>query len=515
MNVADILTSPGLLIAIILIVILVMVLAIVKRYKIASPSQAFVITGRKRNEPGELAAQKVVSGSGVFLIPFVQTLSVVDLSARRINVSIKGGVSKSGVKLDVDGIAIIKIGGDEGSIRAAAQRFLNQQEEIELFATDTLSGALRSIVGTLEVEEIIRDRKAFADQVAELTESTLTGQGLYLDTFQLLDINDSDNGSYLSNLGRPEQARIAQKAAEAEAASLQASEQARIAAEGQVLTSQRALDLQQADVKAVTDAAVAAAEAAGPLSAAEKKQQVLAEQEKVAIAQAALTDRELDTTVRKPADAARYQMEQEAEGRRISAIAAAEGAKATTIAAAEAQARKDELTGQGELLRRTALAEANAVESTRQGAGERARREDLAAATKAEGEANAASVLAVGSAEAEAMQKKADAFRSYGEAAILETMLKAMPLIAKELASPMSAIDNLTVVSTEGASALPKTVVENFTQLQALVKSTTGIDLASMAKRLEDGKAGAPEVVQAVVETPAPRPRRQAPTLPE
>lgn len=485
MSVESVLSSPILLITGIVIVILIVVLAIVKRYKIAGPNQAFIITGSKGKTAGDLSGQKVVTGSGVFVVPFMQTLYSMDLSARRINVPIRGAVSKAGVKLNVDGIAIVKVGGDETSIRAAAQRFLTQQEEIEVFATEVLSGALRSIVGTLTVEEIIRDRTSFASQVAEVTESALTGQGLVLDTFQIQDVTDYEDGTYLRDLGRPEQARIAQQASVAEALSLQAQEQARIAAEGEVLKANRELALQQASVKAETDAAAAIAEAAGPLAAAEKQQQVLAEQEKVAVAQAALTDRELDTTVRKPADANRYQIEQEAEGRRVAAIAEAEGRKVATIAAAEAKARQDELTGEGERLRRTALAEAEAVEGENKGKGERLMREAVAAAVQAEGLANAAAIAAVGAAEADAMHKRAEAFRAYGEAAILETVLKTLPSIAHELAAPMGNIDNLTVVSTEGASALPRTVTENFAQLQALLSTTTGVDLASLVKRFE------------------------------
>lgn len=495
----SILGSPILLFAGIAVVVVIGVLAIVKRYKIASPNEAFIITGRKGNSDvaGDLSGQKVVTGSGVFVVPFLQTLYVMDLSSRRINVKIQGAVSKAGVKLSVDAIAIVKVGGDEASIRAAAQRFLTQQDEIEVFATEVLSGALRSIVGTLTVEEIIRDRASFASQVAEVTESALTGQGLVLDTFQIQDVTDAE-GTYLRDLGRPEQARVAQQAAIAEADAKRSAERAQLAAEGEVLKAQRELALQQSAVKAETDAAQADADAAGPLAAASKQQQVLAEQEKVAVAQAALTDRELDTTVRKPADAERYRMEQEAEARRTASIKAAEADKASTIAAAEAKARQDELTGQGEKLRRAALAEAEAIEGAKKGEAERARREAIAAATTAEGLAQAAATSAVGSAEAEAMQKKADAFRSYGEAAILETIVKALPEIARELAAPMGNIDNLTIVSTEGASALPKAVADNFTQLQALLSSTTGIDLSAIMKRFEAGTPASSVVGEAI-----------------
>lgn len=227
-------------IGIVVIVILVGFL-IASRYKVAGPDEAYIVTGRKGKEvknpetgqiSSDLSGQKVVMGSGVFVMPFVQRLHVLDLSSRRIMVQIRGAVSQQGIRLNLDGVAIVKVGGNEDSIRAAAQRFLSQQDEVETFTQETLAGSLRSIVGGLTVEQIIRDRAAFAQRVADESESSLTGQGLVLDTFQIQDI--TDDGSYLSDLGRPEAARVGQLAAVAEAAARQEAEQARISAETHV-----------------------------------------------------------------------------------------------------------------------------------------------------------------------------------------------------------------------------------------------------------------------------------------
>jgi flotillin len=473
------------LLGIVLVFVLVGV-SIAKRYKVAGPNEAFIITGRRGANSQDLSAQKVVAGGGVFVLPFVQQLFVMDLSSRRISVQIRGAVSKQGIKLNLDGVALVKVGGDEASIRSAAQRFLTQQDEIETFTTEVLAGALRSIVGTLTVEEIIRDRASFAAQVSEVTESALTNQGLVLDTFQIQDV--TDDGSYLADLGRPEAAKVQQHAAVAEADATRESEQAKLNAQAKILESHRALALKEAEVKAETDAAKATAAAAGPLTAAEREQVVLAEREKVAVAQAALTDRELDTQVRKPADAARYKIEQEAEADKLAAMRKAEGARAATIAAAEAKAKQDELTGQGEKSRRAALAEAEAIEGANQGKAERDRREAIAEAIRAEGSAQAEAISAVGTAEAKAMELKAAAYAKYTQAAVIELMLKALPDIAKEISAPMSAIDNLTVVSTDGASALPKQVTENMTQLQNMLSATLGVDLAGMLKQFQPNK---------------------------
>ena len=475
------------------LVVLVFLL-IASRYKVAKPNEAFLITGRKGKEvrnpetglvSTDLSGQKVVMGGGVFVVPFIQRLHVLDLSSRRIMVTIRNAVSGQGIKLNVDGVAIVKVGGNEDSIRAAAQRFLTQQDEIETFTQETLAGSLRSIVGSLTVEQIIRDRAAFAQRVTDESESSLTGQGLVLDTFQIQDI--TDDGTYLSDLGRPESAKVGRMAAVAEAEARREAEQAQIAAEQEIAIANRQLVLKQAEIQAETDAARAQAAASGPLAQADRDQAVLLEQEKVAVAQAALKERQLDTEVRRPADAERYRIETAAEAQRNAAIFEAEARKAASIANAEAEAEKARLTGVGEKSRRSALAEAEAIEGARRGEAEKARRIAEAEAVRAEGEAKAAAVLAVGQAEAEAMDKRAEAFAHYNDAAVLQMLIEVLPQMAEKVAAPMGNIDTLTVVSTEGASALPKTVTTNILQTMQMVKDATGFDLNAVVDRFGAG----------------------------
>jgi len=136
-------------------------LVIVQRIKVAGPNQAFLITGRKGRpvtnpETGlvstDMSGQKVIMGASVFVLPFVQKLHVLELSSRRLQVGIRGAVSSNGIKCDLEGVAIVKVAGSEDSIRAAAQRFLDQQGDIEVFTQEVLAGSLRSIVGRLTVE---------------------------------------------------------------------------------------------------------------------------------------------------------------------------------------------------------------------------------------------------------------------------------------------------------------------------------------------------------------------------
>ncbi|GHC00576.1 flotillin [Streptomyces anthocyanicus] len=456
-------------IAVVGVVVLLVLLAlvVVSRYKVAGPSEAFIVTGRrgKRStdpETGRVftdnSGQKVVVGGGVFVVPFVQQRFMLDLSSRHIPVAVRGAVTLRGVKANLEGVAIVKVGGTEDAIRAAAQRFLMQQDGIVGFTQEVLSGALRAIVGRMSVEDVIRDRAAFAGQVAEEAEASLSGQGLVLDAFQIQDI--TTEGSYLEDLGRPEAARAKQEADIAEAVARRAAEQARLKAEEEIAVAQRTLYLKQAEIKAETDQAEARANASGPLAEAARQQDILAEQEKVAERQAALKDRQLDTEVRKPADAQRYAAEQEAEARRVARVKQAEAERAAGIAAAQAEAERARLTGEGEKQRRSALADA----------------------VRLEGDAEAAAIGAKGAAEAEAMEKKADAFDRYGDAAVLQMLVEVLPQVVAKASEPLAAVDKMTVISTDGASRLTRTVADNVAQGMELLGSTTGVDLTSLLK---------------------------------
>jgi flotillin len=447
------------------ILVVALLTFIVTRIRVAGPNEAFIITGRKgKAGGGDTSGQKVVMGASVFVVPFVQKLGVMGLSSRQIGVSVPAAVSANGIRCTLEGVAVVKVGGTEQLIRAASQRFLGQQGEIDVFTREVLAGSLRAIVGRLSVEEIIRDRAAFAGAVAEEAENSLTGQGLVLDTFQLQDIQAE--GNYLLDLGRPEAARAEKEAAIAEANARRESEQARILAEEAIAISNRELQLRQAEIKAETDAAAAQAAAAGPLSQAAKDQEVIAAQEQVATRRAALKDRELDTEIRKPADASRYAIEQEAAAN-----------KSREIAEAEAEAETTRLSGAAERERRTALSEA----------------------VKAEGLAEAASILARGEAEAEAMAKKASAYDAYGDAAVIDIVAAMLPQVVAEAAKPMSQIDNISVISTDGASQTVKSVASTVAQGQEIAKNLLGIDLGELVQSFAQAQgASEPQRVPAL-----------------
>jgi flotillin len=493
------LTETTVLVVAGVVALLVIVLLMRSTYKIADPSQALVVVGRRGGRPvlnpetGEsstdLSGQKVVLGGGVFVFPFLSKAYPLSLASRAIRVHIRGAVSQQGIRLNLEAVAIVKVGGSEAAVRAAAQRFLHQQAEIESFSQEVLAGSLRSIVGTLTVDEIIRDRAAFARQVADESVSSLHNQGLVLDTFQIQDVTDDDN--YLRDLGRPEAAAAARGAVVAEADARREAAQAQSAAQVLIAESERDLALRQAAFKADTDKAQADAEAAGALAKAARDQEVLAVQERVAERQAALTERKLDTEVRKPADAARYKREQEAQASRSAVQFEAEGRAAASVQDARAAAEQVRLSSEadGQRVRSTAEAEAERVRISSEAeaasvrlaaAAELARRTAEADAARLEGEAQAASIEARGRAEAAARLKAAEAFAGYSDAARLQMVLDVLPAMAAALAEPLKGIDGLTVISNDGAGHLSKSVANNLAETLETVRRTTGVDLVGL-----------------------------------
>ncbi|MEN0072160.1 MAG: SPFH domain-containing protein, partial [Propionicimonas sp.] len=369
------------------------------------------------------------------------------------------------------------------------------QDAVEGFCREVLTGSLRSIIGAMDVDKIISDRAAFADQVAEAAEADLSGQGLMIDTFQIQDIADSEGGTYLRDLGRPEAARIRQTADIAEAEARQRSEQAKATAEQAIAAAQRDLALKRAAIQSETDRAAAEAANAGPLEQTAQQQRLVAAQQEVATQQAVLTERQLDGTVRRQADAKRYETETLAAAEKAAALLAADATRYQTETKAEADKAAAILAAEAQKAARIAAAEALRTEGEAEAAARVATGTAAADVERAQGDARAAATLATGSAEADVLDKKAEAYGRYNQAAVLDMLVTVLPQIAHEVSAPMAAIDQLTVISTDGASDLTKKATTVMTELPAVVKQLTGVDLGDLVASYA---AGATRPVPAV-----------------
>ncbi len=468
------LTFIPLIIGAVVLLVLVVVAVVLARMAlhIASPDQALIISSKDSKGQPDPDSQRVVFGR-IFINPFSQRAYPLSLASRQVSLRIEG-ISKNGIKLHLTGVAQVKVGGDADAVRKAAQRFLNQQEAIDHYTQETLSGSLRSIVGTLTVESIIRDRATFAKSVKEEAEHSMHNQGLEIDTFQIQSVDD-DSG-YLKNLGRPEAALAERNAKIAEARSMQESEQARALSDEQVALAQQQLIIRRAELKEEADARQARADAAGPLAQAEQQEQVIMREQQVAQRRAELRERELDTEVRKPADAEKYRLIQQADAKLEERRRASE--------ASEIEARVDlarrKLVAEGDRVAAEADAAANTARGTAEASINEARGRADAAVIASRGDAEAGSTEARGKAEAAGIAAQAEAYEKFNQAAILSKVLEVLPAMAREIAAPMSAIDTMTVVSNDGASQLSRNVSNGVHQTTQLVKDTTGLDIIAL-----------------------------------
>ncbi|MEL7977585.1 SPFH domain-containing protein [Isoptericola sp. F-RaC21] len=449
---------------------------VAQRIRRVPPNQALVIVGRGAGKKESAAqSQRVVIGGRTFVWPILQQGFAISLEQRQIGITVEG-VDKNRIKIAIKASINFKVRGDDEGVRRAAQRFLSQQEMLTEIIKESLEGSLRSIVGDMTIEQIISDRKGLSDRVVESTKTDLAEQGLQVDLLNISDIS-TPGSDYLSNLGRAEGARALQVAEVSEAEARRVSEFAVIEAAEQIAERQKALDLKKAAIKADTDRANAEAEAAGQLARAEQDR-LVAQQEREALAeQARVTQERLDIEVRKPAEAQAYAEVQEATARRDAANAAteADAFKRTTIAEANKTAAIQD-------------AEASAAAVRRAGEAERDRQVALAEGIKAEGEARASAIEAEGRAEAVATDAKAEALKKYGEAALVQELIERLPEIVRAAAEPIGSIQGMTVVSTDGASSLTKSVASVLGEGQGVVKQLTGVDIHQLIAGIAGGQ---------------------------
>ncbi len=472
--------GTGPLLALALIVVLALLLFYVaNRYRVANANEALIVAGSRgakvRDEKGQIAAPagadkgiKVVVGGGTFVLPLIHKVGKLKLTARQIGVALPDAVTSQGIKVAVQGVATFKIGRDVESIRNAAERFLDaRDEQVDSIVKNVLEGSLRSIVGTLTIEELIMDRQKLLQQVQDSAKGDLATSGLQIDAFTIQSINDESG--YIDLLGAQKMAIVERDARIAKASSDQDAAVREAEANQVKINAERDVELRRAEVLTLTAAAQARAAQAGPLAQAEAQQEVTRRQTELADLEAARTQKELLTSTIRPAEA-----EAEAVVRR------AEGDKAAKIAAAQAEAERQKLAGQAEaaVIQVKGEAGAKVIEVNAHAEAQR---------VTLEGNAEAQITLSKGEAEAKALALRAEAFQKFNEAAVIQTVLGMLPEIVRAAAEPMSQIDNLTVLSNDGASELVRNTTRTVTEASATVKGLTGLDVPALISNAMGG----------------------------
>ena len=285
---------------------------------------------------------------------------------------------------------------------------------------DTLEGNMREIVGQMRLEEMVTDRKAFGERVQENAIPDLQKMGLEMISFNVQSFSDQNN--VIEDLGIDNISQIKKGAAVAKA---QADRDIAIAQAQAAKEANDAYSIQEQEQRKSIEITSANAD----IARAERTAELKAKEVEV-------TKQTLDAEIRAKADAQRYAAEQEAEA---------------------------------ELFRRTKEAEAKMIERQREAEG-----------IKAVGEAEAEAIRLKALAEAEGIDKKAEAMKKYGEAAVIEMIMAALPVIAKNVAEPLSKVDKITMYGEGNSAKLLSDIVNGTTQVTEGISAGMGIDIKSL-----------------------------------
>jgi flotillin len=432
-------------------------------YRKAGPHEALVVYGFR--------GTRIVKGRGTVIFPMVETCRQLSLELMSFDVAPQQDLyTKQGVAVTVEAVAQIKVKSDPESVQTAAEQFLTKtDQEREGLIRLVMEGHLRGIIGQLTVEEIVKQPEMVADRMRGTCADDMNKMGLEVISFTIKEVRDKNE--YITNMGRPDVARIKRDAdvaaAEAErdtairraiaqresAIARAQADQERVAAETASLAkqaeAQRDLQVKQAQYQEMSKKQQAQADKAYDIQTQIMQQQLTAEQVrvqqvekqeqvKVQEAEIARREKELIATVLKPAEIERQRIQTLAEAERQRLMAEAEG---------------------------------------------------HASAIRQQGEAEAEIIFKKGDAEARAMNLKAGAFQEYNQAAILDKLLTGLPEVVRALSAPLANVDKITVISTgdgpaAGVNKITADITKMAAQVPALFETLSGIQISELFSKV-------------------------------
>ena len=452
------------IVGLVVLVTLFIMAVIAKMFRKAGPNEALIIYGFR--------GPRIIKGSGAVIFPVVESSRQLSLELMSFDVAPQQDLyTKQGVAVTVEAVAQIKVRSDRESILTAAEQFLTKaQQQREGLIRLVMEGHLRGIIGQLTVEQIVKEPEMVGERMRATCAEDMSKMGLEVISFTIKEVRDKNE--YITNMGRPDIARIKRDAdvaaAEAErdtairraialresAVAKAAADQERVLAETQSLArqaeAQRDLDIQKAQYTEQSRKQEAQADKAYEIQTNVMQQQVIAEQVKVQ-----QIEKEQQVKVQE-AEILRHEKEliatvlkqSEIERRRIENLAAAE---------------KNRLT----------------VEA-----------EGRAAAIRAQGEAEAAVIFQKGEAEAKAMNVKAEAYQEWTQAAVVDRLITNMADVVRAMAEPLGKVDKITIVSTGGdgeigANKLTGEMTKIAAQVPALFEALSGMNMKDLMSNVK------------------------------
>jgi flotillin len=442
----------------------VMIIAVFARlYRKAGPNEVLVVYGFR--------GTRVVKGHGTVIFPMVETYRELSLELMSFDVAPQQDLyTKQGVAVTVEAVAQIKVKSDPESVLTASEQFLTKPPQArEALIRLVMEGHLRGIIGQLTVEEIVKQPEMVADRMRSTCADDMNKMGLEVISFTIKEVRDKNE--YIANMGRPDVARIKRDAdvatAEAErdtaikraiaqresAIAKAQADQERVAAETASLArqaeAQRDLEVKKATYLELVKRQQAQADKAYEIQTNVMQQQVTAEAVKVQ----------------------QVEKEQQVKVQEAEILRREKELIATVLKQAEIERKRIETLAEAQRLRLTVEAEGQA------------------SAIRAQGEAEAEIIFKKGDAEARAMNVKAEAYQEYNQAAVYDRLITGLPEVVKALASPLSNVDKITIVSTgNGTSAglhkLTGDITEMAAQVPALFEALSGMKMADLLGKI-------------------------------
>jgi flotillin len=476
---------PALQVIITIFIVLIIVLGFLFliSYVKVKPDRAYIITGPKKS--------RVVTGKATLRIPFFERIDIVPLDLIQVDIKTVSAVpTNEFINIFVDGVANIKIKSEAQSIKLAGEIFLSRKlDDVKQIAREVLEGNMREIIGQMKLKELVQNRDKFAEQVRNSAMQDMQKMGLEIINITIQ--NFSDKNGVIEDLGVDNVTQIRKDASIARANSekevsiavaqaKELSNKARIEAELKIEEQNTELSLKKSALKERADIANAQADVAYSIRLAEENKRVNIAQQDAEIAkrdkeielrtkEVLVEERTLEAKIKKVADADKYAMQQRAEA---------------------------------DLYVRIKDAEAKLAEETRRAEAIKISAE----ADKFSAEQRAIGIAKVGAAEAEAIEKKAEAMKRMGEASVLELILNSqvLPNIVSAAAAPLAQTEKIVMYGDGNSTKLIGDVMTTTSKVLESIKESTGLDLASLLAGFTGGQLAKQESA-AVNSTPTPK----------